>query len=237
MVSPVRLLSDLQVSRLQTQYYPRGIKLWALALGVGCLVMTKPAFAHHLMGGQVPKTAFEGFMSGLAHPILGLDHFAFIVAVGLLAAIARQGMVIPITFVMAAMAGSGLHLMNVNLPGVELLVAGSVLLFGLLLAMDPKWPTGVVAGLTAIAGLGHGYAYGEAIFGAEMSPLVSYLAGFTLIQLLIALAIFWGSQTLLQRAETPATPSLGFRSAGWMIGGIGLTFVVTQVMSALFPGL
>ena len=40
------------------------------------------AFAHHLMGGEVPTTAWQGLLSGLGHPIIGIDHFAFIVGVG-----------------------------------------------------------------------------------------------------------------------------------------------------------
>ncbi|NJN32344.1 MAG: hypothetical protein HC824_19395, partial [Synechococcales cyanobacterium RM1_1_8] len=35
----------------------------------------QPALAHHPLGGRLPTNAFEGLMSGLAHPILGLDIF------------------------------------------------------------------------------------------------------------------------------------------------------------------
>ena len=38
--------------------------------------LTEPAFAHHLMGGRTPATFGEGILSGLDHPIIGLDHFA-----------------------------------------------------------------------------------------------------------------------------------------------------------------
>jgi len=38
---------------------------------------------------------FAGFMSGLGHPIIGFDHFAFIV-VGL--AIKRQGILLPLLY-------------------------------------------------------------------------------------------------------------------------------------------
>ena len=41
-----------------------------------------PAFAHHLMGGHTPATFGEGILSGLGHPVIGLDHFAAVVAVG-----------------------------------------------------------------------------------------------------------------------------------------------------------
>ena len=44
------------------------------------------AEAHHAMGGTTPQTLAQGLLSGLAHPVIGLDHLAFTVAAGLLAA-------------------------------------------------------------------------------------------------------------------------------------------------------
>ena len=52
-------------------------------------VLTSPVLAHHPVAGKVPANFFEGFLSGLAHPILGPDHVAFVVAAGLLASIPR----------------------------------------------------------------------------------------------------------------------------------------------------
>ena len=72
----------------------------AIAIGFSLLVVASPASAHHPMGGKMPSTFFEGFLSGLAHPLIGVDHLAFIVAVGLFAAIKPQGILIPIFFVL-----------------------------------------------------------------------------------------------------------------------------------------
>lgn len=197
---------------------------------VALMLIASPAFAHHAMGGKMPSNFFEGFFAGVAHPIIGLDHFAFIVAVGLLAATKRQGILIPIAFVLSAMFGTGLHLATINVPGVELFVSGSILLFGLLLVKD-RLNTTIVAGLSAIAGLFHGYAYGESIFGAEMTPLFAYLAGFTAIQLVVSLSAFWiGNTIVVRRSDTNQ-----FRSAGLVICGIGLAFFVSQVVSVLLP--
>src|SRR5258708_9875864 len=44
-------------------------------------LLIDPALAHHVMGGQVPVTFRDGLLSGLAHPIIGIDHFAAVVAV------------------------------------------------------------------------------------------------------------------------------------------------------------
>lgn len=203
------------------------LALWSLAT---------PAFAHHAMGGKLPNNLLEGFLSGLAHPLIGPDHFAFIVAVGLLAATCKRGMVIPLMFVLTAMAGTGLHLAKLNVPGIELFVSGSILLFGILLAQGKNWNTLAIAGLSALAGLFHGYAYGESIFGAESTPLEAYLAGFTVIQLIVSLSAWWVGKSFVQRRQGEDLVTLHpFRSAGLVITGIGLAFFATQVISVIFP--
>jgi urease accessory protein len=204
----------------------------ALAL----LFATTPALAHHAMDGNMPSNFFEGFMSGMAHPLIGPDHFAFIVAVGLLAVTRTQGLLIPVAFVLAAMLGTGLHLANLNVPGVELFVSGSIVLFGILLTQKDRWNTAAVTGLSAVAGLFHGYAYGESIFGAQMTPLLAYLTGFTVIQLAVSLAAFWiGKATILDRSHDNQPTFDRFRSAGLVICGVGLAFFVSQVVGILFP--
>jgi urease accessory protein len=201
------------------------------------LLTTTPASAHHAMGGKMPSNFFEGFISGIAHPLIGPDHFAFIVAVGLLAAIKRQGILIPTSFVLAAMLGTGIHLANINLPGVELFVSGSILLFGILLVVKNSPHTAVVAGLSAVAGLFHGYAYGEAIFGAETTPLLAYLIGFTVVQLVVSLLAFrLGKATILVRETQQQSPAK-LRSAGLVICGVGLAFFASQVIAVLFPAI
>ncbi|MEE3719539.1 HupE/UreJ family protein [Tumidithrix elongata RA019] len=199
------------------------------------LLSATPAFAHHAMGGKMASNFFEGFMSGIAHPLIGPDHFAFIVAVGLLAAIKRQGLMIPISFVLSAMLGTGAHLASINLPGVELFVSGSILLFGILLVEKDRFNTFVVAGLSALAGIFHGYAYGESIFGAETTPLIAYLIGFTVVQLVVSLLAFWIGRATILRQKAEQQSSIQLRSAGLVISGIGLAFFASQVVAVLFP--
>lgn len=205
-----------------------GITLFAL------VIAAHPALAHHASGGDLPVNAFEGFMSGLAHPVIGLDHFAFVVSIGLLAAIKRQGILIPVAFVLAALVGTGIHLLQLSLPAAEFFIAGSVLLFGILLAMKQEINGWIVLGLAAIAGVLHGYAYGESIVGAEMSPLIAYLAGFTAIQLAVAAVTFSiGKAVLKKKIEQPA---MILRFAGFVICGIGFTVLSTLVLETVLPG-
>ena len=54
-----------------------------------CLRLSRsiePALAHHPMGGRMPATFTDGLLSGLGHPIIGLDHLAAVLAIGCLAA-------------------------------------------------------------------------------------------------------------------------------------------------------
>lgn len=143
------------------------------------------AFAHHAMDGETPRTIWQAALSGLAHPIIGWDHAAFVLAVGLLSAIldARSA---PAWFVAGTIAGSVLHVAGVSLPGVEILIAGTVVGAGIAVAAarsDARIP---VAAVLAAAGVLHGYAYGESIIGAEPGPLAAYLLGFGAVQLVIA---------------------------------------------------
>ena len=202
----------------------RGVLLAVSAL----LLLPLPSLAHHPMEGRVPATFAEGFLSGLAHPVIGLDHLAFVVAVGLLAAVSAWGAAIPVAFVVAAMVGTGLHLAEITLPAAELVIAASVLGFGVLLALKDRPQSAVIVGLAAVAGLFHGFAYGEAIFGAQTMPLVAYLAGFTAVQLGIAIAAFLVGRQLVQRST-----ALLVQRAGLVICGVGATCLATALLETL----
>lgn len=196
------------------------------------LLVAAPSQAHHAMEGRTAGTAAEGFLSGLAHPVIGIDHLAMIVAIGLLAAAVRPGFWLAATFVLAAMAGAALHLLGINLPGSEILVALSVVAAGAFLAFPRSPGAAFVLSLGAVAGILHGYAYGESIFGAEATPLAAYLAGFTAVQLLVAAAVYAVARTL--RAHSPA-PALTFRPAGYMVAGAGLALVAMQIVAIALP--
>ncbi len=58
------------------------------------------------MGGATPSTLMEGFLSGVGHPVIGLDHLAFIVAVGIAAAFTAQRYTLPLVFILATIAGT-----------------------------------------------------------------------------------------------------------------------------------
>ncbi|MDY6805224.1 MAG: HupE/UreJ family protein [Cyanobacteriota bacterium] len=193
------------------------------------LAIATPALAHHPFGGQTPNNFFEGFLSGMGHPVVGLDHLAFVVAIGLIAAGIKRGILIPISFAIAAMLGTGIHLASMDLPLPEIAIAFSVLAFGVMLALKQKLDAPTLAVIAAVAGIFHGYAYGETIVGAEMAPLIAYLAGFTAIQMAIALGAMYLAKFATGKFEGRSDESL-VQSFGWAIGGIGIAFLTDAIL-------
>lgn len=191
------------------------------------LLLATPALAHHPSGGQTPTSAIEGFLSGLGHPVVGLDHLAFVITAGLLAAIVGRRLLIPIVFVLASLGGTGLHLAGANLPAPEFCISASVLVFGILLAMRQQPQPLVVSVLAAIAGIFHGYAYGEAVVGAEVAPMLAYLLGFAAIQMAIAGMAFGAAKRLVSAG---ANGALNLRFAGFALAGVGAAFLSSIVL-------
>lgn len=193
------------------------------------------ALAHHAMDGGVPETFEQGLISGLAHPVIGFDHLAFVIGVGLAAALAGgRWLSLPAAFVVGTLAGCGLNLAGVTLPLAEIVIAVSVLAVGVLVMTNRTMTPMALAAAFAAAGLFHGFAYGASIIGAEQTPLVAYLAGFAAVQFVVAsLATLAGVQLL----TLDAARSVQVRLAGAVITGIGLTFLIENVEGMVFPGL
>jgi urease accessory protein len=199
-----------------------------IAIALFLFTFIQPASAHHALGGKLPNNFLEGFISGLAHPVIGLDHFAFVVAVGLLAALkGKKGIFLPIAFILTTLVGTGIHLLKIDLPFPEIIVSASVLAGGIMLAENNSPNLVWLLVTAALAGIFHGYAYGESIVGAEMTPLTAYLAGFALIQLAIAFIFFQAGKLTL--SELASQPSLNLRFAGFTICGVGAAFLASTI--------
>ena len=198
-------------------------------LVLASMLATTPALAHHVMGGELPSTFMQGLLSGLGHPVIGLDHLAFVVALGIAAALLQGPLVVIATFVTMSMAGVLVHIARLDIPMVEPLVSFSVLLAGLALIWSRSVAGSVWLGLAAIAGLLHGYAFGESIVGAERAVVGAYLLGLALVMAAIALAVVWMTRRVVG-ADGVASRSL--RVAGAVLGGVGAVLLV----STLLPG-
>jgi urease accessory protein len=198
-------------------------------LGVLAIMMmvAEPAWAHHVMGGKLPQTFLQGLLSGFGHPVIGVDHLAAIVGVGILAALAGRSAAVVLAFSVAVIAGVGLHLAKVDLPASELFVGLTTLLIGALVIARQSMGAGLAALLFAIAGLVHGYALGESIVGAEPSPLMAYLLGLLIVQTAIGVSVYAAVRSL---ARWPA------RTAGLTVAGV-LVALAGGIATAAAAGL
>jgi urease accessory protein len=153
--------------------------------------LAQPAAAHHPMGGTTPSSLVEGLLSGLGHPIIGVDHLLFILAVGVAAFYFGQRALMVVALLAGALVGTLAHVQWPGLQYHDVPVALSLVRLGvLMIRRDAFLHSPAAALLFALSGVAHGYAYGEAIVGAETTPLAAYLVGFTFIQCALALGTF-----------------------------------------------
>lgn len=189
-----------------------------LALTLAGLAAASPALAHHPMGGMTPATFTQGLLSGLGHPVIGLDHLAALVGVGLVASRFARGLTLPAFWVVAMAAGVGLHLMSADLPYAEALVALSVVAIGIAATMRTTLPYALIAALFAAGGAVHGYALGEAIVGAESTPLAAYLIGLVAVQAALTTGIVLAARSLAK--DSLAAPALRLAGVAVAVTGV-----------------
>lgn len=107
----------------------------------------------------------HAFMSGLLHPLGGLDHLLAMIAVGLWAASLSQKVksamwMVPTSFVLVMLVGFVFGLDVGSIPMTEQAIAASVLVIGLAAAWAVKVPTVVASLVVAIFAFFHGVAHG-----------------------------------------------------------------------------
>ena len=189
----------------------------AAASGALVAAWALPAQAHHAMDGAQVTTFSQGILSGLAHPVIGLDHLLFTLAIGMLAALVPHGSRLIAAFLAASFAGVVIHLARVGLPFVEPAIAATVLASGVLLTAGGIRKDPLVLALALLGGLLHGYALAESIVGVEGTPLAAYLIGLTAVQSALMLAARFVAGLVLD----PAVHGLG--RARWAGSALCLT--------------
>jgi urease accessory protein len=185
-----------------------GSSAFALALA-----FASPAFAH-TGHGEV-----AGLLAGLVHPVFGLDHLLAMVTVGLWAGLVggRSLWAWPASFVGAMLVGGALAMNGVTLPGVELVIAASVVALGLAVALGLKPQIVLGAALTALFGLAHGHAHGLEAPGIGG---FAYVTGF----MLATAALHGVGLTLAMATQTRYAPAI-MRLLGVLAASAGLAIV------------
>jgi urease accessory protein len=194
------------------------VPYWRTLIPASAAIVVLPvvpnADAHHIMGGVLPSTVWQGLLSGLGHPIIGIDHLAFIMGVGLMAHLVGRVALLPLLFVAGTVLGCLLHIQGYDLPWSELVIAASVVMAAGIVATRAQVSITILSVLFVVAGAFHGYAYGESIIGAERTPLSAYVVGFAVIQYFIAVATGTAVDIIAARASVSETTVMRLAGAG-----------------------
>ena len=119
----------------------------------------------------------DGFVQGFTHPFTGLDHLAAMLAVGAWSAlVVRPVWRAPVAFVALLMLGALAGFQGLWVPGVEPMIAASVLVLGLLVVVRQRMPWGAAAALAGVFAFFHGAAHGQELAG-EAGALAGMAVG------------------------------------------------------------
>lgn len=195
-----------------------------LALGTGLLTKPLLAFAHHPLEGRAPRTLLEGLLSGLAHPVIELEHFVFLLAVGVACVRApRWGFAGPALFALGSLIGawSWERYGTAWIPSLWILLPTLILMGAWLgiasssfrVSQKLRGRTGAMILALGLCGSGiaHGFFFGEGILGAQPGPLNAYLLGLGFSCASVGILAFLCARTGLAKG-------LPQRGLNWAVG-------------------
>ncbi len=184
------------------------------AIALLTLAVATPAAAH------TGEDLAGGFAGGFMHPLLGPDHIAAMLAVGLWGAFlgAPAIFILPVVFPLVMAAGGVLGILGVPLPGIEIGIAGSALVLGLMVALAARPHLVVAAALVGAFAIFHGHAHGTEL--PDGADALAYALGFVIATGLLHLAgIGFGWLTQYPGGR------MAVRAAGGAIAIAGLVFL------------
>lgn len=164
-----------------------------------------------------------GFVAGFGHPFFGLDHLAAMLAVGVWSALAARHIgaaLIPVAaFALTLLAGALLAQAGLPFPAVEPMIAASLLVVGLLLALRARLGAPAAAALVAVFALFHGAAHGKELAGAP--ALAGMVLGTALLHGVGLLLGRWLQQrhVMLARAIGVAIAVFGLFTGAMLVAG------------------
>ena len=152
------------------------------------LALVPAAALAHQEAGQA-----AGFLTGLAHPVSGLDHVLAMIAVGLWGAVLGPPAiwVLPVAFPLVMAVGGLLGLLGLPLPGVEIGIAVSAIVLGAMVLAEVRPPLWLAAVIVAFFAVFHGHAHGREL--PDGTSALLYSLGFVIATgLLHAVGILLG---------------------------------------------
>ncbi|MGZ8136125.1 MAG: HupE/UreJ family protein [Methylococcaceae bacterium] len=155
------------------------LKNWLIA----ALFFVSPALYAHT--GNVVD---HSLINGLLHPLTGVDHLLVLMAVGLCAA--KQGgkalWVFPALFMLLMSTGILLKTLAIAMPFNESLISLSVIVFGVLLAINHKPLSNLLFVGASLFAIFHGYAHAAEV--PDGANTAWYFSSLLLMSLMICLA-------------------------------------------------
>lgn len=189
-------------------------------LKYGCLlapfILLSPSHAFaHIEGGLA-----IGFVTGLMHPLSGLDHVLAMIAVGIWGAqLGNPALwLLPVTFPMVMAMGAMLGMLGISLPGIEIGIALSAVLLGAMVVGEIRPKIFVAALLVGFFAIFHGHAHGTELPAGQSGML--YSMGFV-----VATGFLHAGGIALGLIHRWPAGKLALRGAGAIIAVMGGTFL------------
>ena len=167
---------SIKSSRHRTRFLHAGI--------LGLLFVPGLVWAHVEAG----VSGSGGFLSGVLHPVTGLDHVVAMVAVGLWGAIlgAPAIWILPIAFPLVMTFGALLGVIGIPIPNIEIGIATSGIILGAMVATNARPPLVIAFLLISLFAILHGHPHGDAL--PDFGVPILYTAGFVISTGLLHLA-------------------------------------------------
>jgi urease accessory protein len=206
-----------------------------------CAVASPAALAHvgtglaHAHDGSL----LDSLASGGLHPLTGIDHLAAMVSVGLWSALnasavatpgrmPRAMLAAPMAFAIALLCGALLAMAGWTLPGIEPMVAASLLVLGLMVSTRWHLPTRTGSAVIALFALFHGMAHGQDLQGHAAAWLTGMVATTALLHALgLGLGWAWRRGDATSQRWMP-------RLAGGSVALLGMG-LLTPALTTILP--
>lgn len=145
------------------------LSVYCLALSALSMFWPEVSFAH------VERGQAAGFITGLEHPWSGLDHILAMIAVGIWGAqLGNPALwLLPVTFPVVMSCGAMMGLLGVPLPGIEVGIALSALIFGTMIMGELKPHIAIAAIMVGFFAIFHGHAHGTELPAGQSGMLYS----------------------------------------------------------------
>lgn len=194
------------------------------------MIVSVPAMAHHPLDGQSMLTFWHGFLSGVAHPVLGMDHLVFILTIGVSTLFARNKVRVGACAILGVFAGVALTMAGIAIPAVETLIAISLIVLGALVFAATFANSSVfrsvrlidvlLVGAVSVFSILHGSVYALVLVQQQTLPLV------VVIGFVIALPVIYTGLLFVGQAATTGFQRFAYTALG-----------PSRVMSLLSVGL